>query len=350
MAAVCLVILLVAVVAAAGVSDRHLGMHADVHLAQPPLATAPLATTSALTSSQQCEANGGATLLTRFVEAFNQNDQPTLEALLVDQPLSVDAWIAAVTSPSDMTSGDVLADSQTGFLDYVARRHQQGEQLRISRVIDVHPAWLPDYINVVADLQRTARDLPAQQVRAVAMLSCTEQQIGAWSLAAAVETSDARDLTGDTLVADTLHQRPLHLDDDVPAGVCPVNASQTVDPRLAPALGIGPIYVVLGGAAASGALHLQPDAHHDGWTRLKALWTSHPAYTGPILIHGGEIGGSNSLGFGANFPLNMDPYFSVAPHGDIFETGYVDVKAPGCYALQIDGVDFSEIIVFQVQP
>ncbi len=95
---------------------------------------------------------------------------------------------------------------------------------------------------------------------------------------------------------------------------------------------------------------MQPDASHDGWTRLKSAWTGEAAYTGPIFIHGREIGGTNPLGFGANFPLDTDPYFSSAPSGDIFDTGYVDVKAPGCYAIQVDGVDFSEIIVFQVQP
>ncbi len=164
---------------------------------------------------QQCATTGGAALLTRFVEAFNQNDQTTLTALLVDQPLSATDWIAAVTSPSDTTSGDVLADNQDSFLAYIALRHQQGEQLRISQVIDVHPTWLPGYMNVVADLQRTAHDLPSQQVRVVAMLSCTEQQIGSWSLGAIVDTSNALNLTGDALIEDTLRQRLLHIGTDV---------------------------------------------------------------------------------------------------------------------------------------
>ena len=272
------------------------------------------------------------------------------KALLVDQPLSPDAWIAAVASPSDTTSGDVLADTRSGFLDYVARRHQQGERLRISHVIDVHPAWLPGYMNVVADLRRTNRDLPAHSVRAVAMLSCTQQQIGAWSLGATVDTSNAHNLTGDALIADTIRQRPLHLGTELPDGVCPADTPHTVNSVLAPALGHGPIYVVLGKSNTNGVLHLQPDANHEGWTRLKAVWAGESTYTGPIFIHGGEIGGTDPLGFGANVPLDIDPYFSSAPHGDIFDTGYVDVKAPGCYALQVDGVDFSEIIVFQVQP
>ena len=46
---------------------------------------------------QQCATTGGAALLARFVAAFNQNDQTSLKALLVDQPLSADDWIAAVT-------------------------------------------------------------------------------------------------------------------------------------------------------------------------------------------------------------------------------------------------------------
>ncbi len=85
---------------------------------------------------------------------------------------------------------------------------------------------------------------------------------------------------------------------------------------------------------------------------MKASWTTDPTYNGPLLIHGGEIGGTDALGFGANFPLNMDPYLSYEHISDIdiIDTGYVDVRAPGCYALQVDGVDFSEIIVFQVKP
>lgn len=182
------------------------------------------------------------------------------------------------------------------------------------------------------------------------MLSCTQQQIGAWSVGAVVDTSNAHTLTGDTLVADTLRQRQLHLGTEAPGGVCPVDTAHAIDSKLPPALGGGPVYVILGDADASGVLHLHPDANHDGWTRLKAGWTGDPKYTGPIVIHGEEISGTDLLGFGANFPLDMDPYYSVAPHGDIFEVDYVDVKAPGCYALQVDGVDFSEIIVFQVQP
>ncbi len=208
--AVFIAVLLVGVAVVTTVNSRYLGNPTDAHHSQLPPVAASSATTSVLASMQQCATYGGATLLAKFVDAFNQNNQTTLKALVVDQPLSADSWIAAVTSPSETTTGDIFTDSQSGFLAYVADRHRQGERLRVAQVIDVHPTWLPGYLNVVADLQRTALDLPSQQVRVVAMLSCGEQQIGAWSLGAVVDTSNALNLTGDALIADTLRQRPLH--------------------------------------------------------------------------------------------------------------------------------------------
>ncbi len=312
-AAICVALLLIVAVVATALSSRYLSSHADGTRSQLPPAAAPSVTSSALVSMQQCATTGGAALLARFVAAFNQNDQTSLEALLVDQPLSANDWIAAVTNSTDSPSGDVFADSQSGFLHYIAQRHQQGERLQVSRVLDVHPTWLPGYMNVVADLQRTADDLPSQQVRVVAMLSCAEQQIGSWSLGAVVDTSNVLNLTGDALIADTLRQRPLHIGTVVPNGICPADAAHRVDPILAPGLGGGPFYVVLGEADASGVFHLQPDANHDGWTRLKTVWAGESTYSGPIFIHGGEIGGTDALRFGANPPLDIDPYFSSAP-------------------------------------
>jgi len=288
-------------------------------------------------------------------------DQTTLTAMLAQEATGGNTWLAAVTnSDGSSTAGDTYAMTRQSFLSYITQRHQQHEQLQVSKVLSVNTTWLSGYLDVVVDLQRQADDLPAQTVRAVAMLSCQNQQIDAWTVGGTVNTSKVANLTGDALIEDTLRQRPLHVNNvAMPGGICPADTKHIVNPAVAGAFGKGPVYVVIGQADPDGTLHLTtnndegigPPPVDRGWEAFKVIWTSDPSYYGPVLVRGGQLGGTSSLGFRTSSPPDPDLYFT-APHGNMFEGGYifVNANATGCYAMQVDGVNFREFIMINVKP
>lgn len=110
----------------------------------------------------------------------------------------------------------------------------------------------------------------------------------------------------------------------------------------------GPVYAA--GAANDGELH----------GRLaKGWWAVGPVYAGPVLVRGRRIDGPGELRFpydGAGTELRLadgafagDP--SVPHPNGTRETGWrywapgAVVPADGCYAVQIDGRNFSEVLV-----
>ena len=315
--------------------------------------TAPVATGAPVLTISDCVNAGAADLLNQFVDSFNRDDDASLKAMLPDAPLSDGAWLAAVTtSDGTSTTGDTWLTSRVDFLNYIAQRHLWNEQLQVEQVLAANTTWLPGYVSVVADLYRQANDLPEQHVRVVAMISCDRRQVGAWSVGATVDTPTATNLTGNALIEETLRQRQLRNDVSLlPGGFCPADVAHTVNPALSPAVGSGPLYMVDGQTDSNGALQLHPTSNDAGWTLFKVVWTSDPSYQGPVLVRGSEVAGSNTVGFGGNSPPEPNLYFT-APTGNFTQTGYIRIKddAPGCYALQVDGLNFSETIVIEVIP
>lgn len=127
------------------------------------------------------------------------------------------------------------------------------------------------------------------------------------------------------------------------------------------ALGPGPIYPTFVADAAQfdsalrGILLLTP-AHYgatvNGFYSVKTLWFADPAYTGPLLIRGQQLDGPHPLGFGEATPpvttaqippgpgVNMDGPWRNWP-------GATYVLSAGCYGWQIDGDDFSYVVIFR---
>jgi hypothetical protein len=91
------------------------------------------------------------------------------------------------------------------------------------------------------------------------------------------------------------------------------------------------------------------------WLKSQITWTAAGVYTGPILIRGGQIGGAGDpLGFGQG----TTPYDELqlldagvgAPnvlHGGRAWITLTRVRTAGCYAYQVDGTSFTEVIVFR---
>lgn len=97
----------------------------------------------------------------------------------------------------------------------------------------------------------------------------------------------------------------------------------------------------------------QLDAWSGGWFGLKTLWYVAPSYKGPVLIRGSRIDGDGLVGFGEN-PFIGHLIFPAGPTVNDTADGYrtapggTYVAGPGCYAWQIDGLSFSDVIVFGV--
>ena len=102
-------------------------------------------------------------------------------------------------------------------------------------------------------------------------------------------------------------------------------------------------------------LHYRDAAFPPPWTGQKVLWVASPKYRGPIFIRGHQLRGRWWLGFDG---WNGRPYAEMRLDRPTANAGaewrefpsYTRVRAPGCYAYQIDGTTFSRIVVFRAAP
>lgn len=135
-----------------------------------------------------------------------------------------------------------------------------------------------------------------------------------------------------------LGSRPLSVAAISPGAGCPVSAMQQfANPPgdKLPGYGYGPGPVYLSGQI--------------GWySGVYALILVPPSVRGPVLVRGHQLDGSNGV------PLQNQSgsgHLTITgPDGSWRWWGGQMVGAPGCYALQIDGSDFSEQIVFSIIP
>jgi hypothetical protein len=153
--------------------------------------------------------------------------------------------------------------------------------------------------------------------------------------------------------------RPLHLPRVSASGGCPRTSGGLRAKGVAIALGRGPVYPVLGMAAAppaaGGVAGLRSDFHVLGWYLHKTLWAISPMYTGPILVRGERLDQPGAVRFGAGA---SSPRGSVQQSKPILRQpsdtsrewrylpGYTLLRGSGCYGFQIDGTGFSQVVVF----
>lgn len=143
-------------------------------------------------------------------------------------------------------------------------------------------------------------------------------------------------------------ERPLASFSPAAPAECPA-ASKRQLPGFAPGAGNGPVYAVgLGsGPSAVGSLTGAPGPP---W-QIKVLLVAQPAYVGPILVRALSVNSMEpvQLAVGSDPPepalyLDDQPISGTWPNWP----SYVFVMGPGCYAYQVDGKSFSEVIVFRV--
>lgn len=155
-------------------------------------------------------------------------------------------------------------------------------------------------------------------------------------------------------------RRPLHLPRVVAGGGCPITPRRRYANELfaGSVLGSGPVrpLVAPGGRApfAHGSLAFLRSPGSTRWRSIKTLWFSLAAYDGPVLIRGRRLDKRGVVAFGGSQPALVDPQFAPGAtlNGADGIREWPDatwIKAPGCYAWQIDGTTFSSVVVFRAR-
>jgi hypothetical protein len=122
-----------------------------------------------------------------------------------------------------------------------------------------------------------------------------------------------------------------------PGSTCPISAEQDfANPpgNKLPGYGFGPGPVFLSGQT-------------EWFSGIYAEILVSPAYSGKVVVRGHQLDGTNGMPFRGQ---QGDGNITIAPtsSGQWRRSDAVVSGAPGCYGLQVDGDNFSEIIVFSV--
>ena len=150
-------------------------------------------------------------------------------------------------------------------------------------------------------------------------------------------------------------RRPLHIPRLASGAPCPVTAAARPSRYYGVVLGRGPAYPASGwrDGTLSFFYPVRPsqDWYPSDWSGEKVLWIVAPRYRGPLLIRGRQLDGSNLVRFDDG---SLPPIELRMPAGGVVSTGgfrtrtsYTRLRAPGCYAWQVDGTTFSRVIVFR---
>ncbi|MGW3353667.1 hypothetical protein ACWDA3_61265 [Nonomuraea rubra] len=137
-----------------------------------------------------------------------------------------------------------------------------------------------------------------------------------------------------------------------PGGECPVTRTVTRPTALGgDTLGEGPARPVMGPvleytAAEPGTLFAGSD-----WGGAKVLWFAAPGLHDPVVIKGRRLDGDSPVAFDGTQgePLRNEIVIPPDPQATDWRDrpGYVRLKAPGCYAFQIDTPGSSTTLVFK---
>jgi hypothetical protein len=159
-------------------------------------------------------------------------------------------------------------------------------------------------------------------------------------------------------------RRPVQLPAIAPGTPCPHPEERALDPGLGSGLGEGPVYPVQPGLLDSG-MPVEGD-----WWGHKVPWASSPDYRGPALVRVYKLNESDgqfeladvrfSYQPGWSAPMEVSPELRLQPgeKGSIEMPGLGRgwrgwtsnflVRTRGCYAYQIDGLGFTQSIVFEI--
>jgi len=161
-----------------------------------------------------------------------------------------------------------------------------------------------------------------------------------------VESAE-RQSVGAEAPADPL-RRPLKLPRVAADEPCPRTPGGRPNPDIAIALGSGPAYPVPGFEAGKRVVELTADERKGGSYWQKTLWAVDPEYDARVLIRGRGISPPQKMGFGYdNRELRELEFHAQETDRWRYGPSVTILPGPGCYAFQVDGTTFSEVIVFE---
>jgi hypothetical protein len=152
---------------------------------------------------------------------------------------------------------------------------------------------------------------------------------------------------------------PVHLRHVVRGERCPVS-SGVLASTLARGLphmqvaGSRPVYFMSVGGEPPASVDISQSARDaQGWRGQKAPWLASPDYRGPLRIRGRRIDTAGEVRFARNsgqhlMTLNENAGRNERANGWRVWPSLLLVRAPGCYALQIDGARLNETIIVRV--
>ncbi|MGN6575007.1 MAG: hypothetical protein ACTHKG_04910 [Nocardioides sp.] len=165
-------------------------------------------------------------------------------------------------------------------------------------------------------------------------------------------------------------RKPLDLPTLAPGEACPVSPTRRFAAAAGftgafDAVGSGPVYF----ASSSADVHMTPAKDRagpeSGWLEQKVIWVVDRSYVGGLLLRGSRIDGPGELRFlhylgavgytdgagdGKRHPELAYARGGLSRAGADSVSSYpsaIFVDEPGCYAVQVDGVGFSETLVFR---
>jgi hypothetical protein len=153
-------------------------------------------------------------------------------------------------------------------------------------------------------------------------------------------------------------ERPFHMPTIALGSTCPTTAPDargdlTRIGFVGTAWGDGPAYPGLGPEPVLDYLDPIPREslfYGSQWFGEKVLWMMDPVYSGPMLVHGLQLDGPNELRFDRGIIPPRAMRIIRGSRRPRSRASFTRVRAPGCYAYQVDGLGFSKVIVFQAQP
>ena len=148
-------------------------------------------------------------------------------------------------------------------------------------------------------------------------------------------------------------RRPLHIPHVGAGAQCPVTSTSRVSSDFGPAQGPGPVYAIGAGPVDFIYPPVRSQVWYPSvWGGQKVLWVGSSTYDGPVLIRGRQVDGTHQVRFGGLHLPAVELRLTDSGASSPTWTGrewpsYTRLRAPGCYAWQVDGTTFSTVIVFK---
>jgi hypothetical protein len=153
-----------------------------------------------------------------------------------------------------------------------------------------------------------------------------------------------------------LRGRPVRVPTLSPGAPCPTAQPSGDLPTLAPgsvgtAFGRGPVYPVLPHATGRAEILFRYPPPRDSidygsrWSGQKVMWVLAHPFRGPALVRGRQLDGPNEL----RFERGLVPPRERRLRRSGSNPSFTRLRAPGCYAYQIDGLRFRYLIVFEAK-